>query len=84
MQLLPTGSWSWASAQGQASDLAVPRDHNKLIANGQLLSDDGASRLGTAVLIASFSDPDTVPAMLVLGRYAGIEVHDSRDAAGRA
>jgi hypothetical protein len=59
---------------GQASDLAVPRDHDELIANGPLLSDDGASWLGTAVLIRA-SDPDAARAILVPDRYASIEVH---------
>jgi uncharacterized protein len=59
---------------GQAPDLAVPPDQDELIAYGPLLSDSGATWLGTAVLIRA-PDPDTARAVLTPGRYAGIEVH---------
>jgi hypothetical protein len=36
---------------GQAADLAVPPDVAELIAYGPLLSDDGATPLGTAALV---------------------------------
>lgn len=36
---------------GQAADLAVPPDRGELIAYGSLLSDNGASWLGTAALV---------------------------------
>jgi hypothetical protein len=59
---------------GQAADLAVPSGRDELIAYGPLLSDDGATWLGTAVLLRA-PDPDTARAVLDPGRYAGIEVH---------
>jgi hypothetical protein len=37
---------------GQAADLAVPLDRDELIAYGPLLSDNGATRLGTAALVS--------------------------------
>ncbi|MGO4431443.1 hypothetical protein AB4Z54_74815, partial [Streptomyces sp. MCAF7] len=43
---------------GQAADLAVPPDRDELIAYGPLLSDDGATWLGTAALVRA-PDPDT-------------------------
>ncbi|GAA3430829.1 hypothetical protein GCM10018954_004300 [Kutzneria kofuensis] len=60
---------------GPAADLAVPSDQDELIAYGPLLSDDGASWLGTAVLVRA-SDPATARAVLTAGRYADIEVHN--------
>ena len=36
---------------GQAADLAVPLDRDELIAYGPRLSDNGATRLGTAALV---------------------------------
>jgi hypothetical protein len=60
---------------GQAADLAVPPGRDKLIAFGPLLSDNGTTWLGTAVLIRA-PDPDTAGGVLAPGRYAGIEVHN--------
>ncbi|MGN9762127.1 YciI family protein [Streptomyces sp. SD31] len=60
---------------GQPADLAVPADRDELIAYGPLLSDDGATWLGTAALLRA-PDPDTARAVLTADRYAGIEVHD--------
>ena len=60
---------------GEAADLAVPPDPDELIAYGPLLSDDGATWLGTAVLIRA-SDPDKARAVLTSSRYADIEVHN--------
>ncbi|WP_369265721.1 YciI family protein [Streptomyces sp. R35] len=60
---------------GQAVDLVVPPDRDELIAYGPLLSDDGATWLGTAVLVRA-ADPDTARAVLTSDRYADIEVHD--------
>ncbi|MER6978507.1 YciI family protein [Streptomyces carpinensis] len=57
------------------ADLALPRERDGLIAYGPLLSDDGTTWLGTAVLIRA-SDPDTARAVLTPNRYAGIEVHN--------
>jgi uncharacterized protein len=59
---------------GPAADLAVPPDRDELIAYGPLLSDDGATWLGTAALVRA-RDPDTARAILTPDRYAGIEVH---------
>ncbi|MGY6020000.1 YciI family protein [Streptomyces spinosirectus] len=60
---------------GQGADLAVPHNTDELIAYGPLLSDDGATWLGTAVLMRA---PDAKAARTVLtaDRYADIEVHD--------
>jgi uncharacterized protein YciI len=58
----------------QAADLAGPPDRDELIAYGALLSDDGATWVGTAVL-ARARDPDAARAILTPDRYAGIEVH---------
>jgi uncharacterized protein YciI len=58
-----------------AADLAVPSDQDELIAYGPLLSDDGATWLGTAVLLWA-RDQDTARAILTADRYADIEVHN--------
>lgn len=60
---------------GQAADLVPPPDRDELIAYGPLLSDDGTTWLGTALLIRA-PDPDAARAVLTLDRYADIEVHD--------
>ncbi|MEU9061649.1 YciI family protein [Streptomyces sp. NPDC048430] len=60
---------------GRPADLAVPPDRDELIAYGPLLSDDGATWLGTAVLLTA-SDPETARAVLTPDRYACTEVHD--------
>ncbi|PSJ30547.1 hypothetical protein B7P34_00570 [Streptosporangium nondiastaticum] len=62
-------------ATGQAADLALPFDRDELIAYGPLLSDDGATWLGTAALVRA-QDPDAARAVLTLDRYADIEVHN--------
>jgi uncharacterized protein len=59
---------------GQAADLAVPPDRDELIAYGPLLSDDGSSWLGTAVLLRA-PDPDAARAILTQDRYSAVEVH---------
>jgi uncharacterized protein YciI len=60
----------------QAADLAEPAyEDDDLIAFGPLLSDDGTSWLGTAVLVRA-TDSDTARAVRAPGRYADIEVHD--------
>ncbi|MFE2473722.1 YciI family protein [Streptomyces mirabilis] len=59
---------------GQAADLAVPPDQ-ELIAYGPLLSDNGATWLGTAALLRA-PDQDTARAILTPDRYADIEVHN--------
>jgi uncharacterized protein len=60
---------------GRAADLAVPPDRDELIAYGPLLSDDGTTWLGTAMLVRAL-DPDKARAILTSDRYADIEVHD--------
>jgi hypothetical protein len=60
---------------GQGADLAVPADRDGLIAYGPLLSDNGATWLGTAVLVRA-PDPDQARATLTPDRYAGLEVHN--------
>ena len=60
---------------GPGADLAVPPGRDGLIAYGPLLSDDGASWLGTAVLVRA-QDPDAARAVLPPDRYACVEVHD--------
>jgi uncharacterized protein len=60
---------------GQAADLAVPPDPDELIAYGPLLSDNGATWLGTAMLVRA-PGPDTARAILAPDRYADIEVHN--------
>ncbi|MFI6713252.1 YciI family protein [Nonomuraea sp. NPDC050478] len=60
---------------GQAADLLPPPDRqDDLIAYGSLLSDDGATWLGTAALIRA-GDRDTARTVLTPDRYADIEVH---------
>jgi len=60
---------------GPGADLAVPPGRDGLIAYGPLLSDDGASWLGTAALVQA-QDPDVARAVLTPGGYACVEVHD--------
>jgi uncharacterized protein YciI len=60
---------------GPAVDVEAPPDRDELIAYGPLLSDDGATWLGTVVLVRS-PNPDAARAVLTAGRYADIEVHD--------
>jgi uncharacterized protein len=59
---------------GQAADLAVPPGPHELIAYGPLLSDSGATWLGTALLMRA-PDPDKARSILTPDRYASIEVH---------
>ncbi|MFJ5306705.1 YciI family protein [Streptomyces sp. NPDC088350] len=58
-----------------AADLAVPPGRDELVAYGPLLSDDGATWLGTAALLRA-PDPETARAVLTEDRYADIEVHN--------
>jgi hypothetical protein len=53
---------------------AVPSVRDELIAYGPLLSDDGGTWVGTAVLLRAL-DADAARAVLTADRYAGIEVH---------
>ncbi|MFD9433454.1 YciI family protein [Streptomyces sp. NPDC060002] len=60
---------------GTDDGLTVPADRDELIAYGPLLSDDGVTRVGTAVLLRA-PDPDSARAVLAPHRYADVEVHD--------
>ncbi len=60
---------------GPAADLAPPPDSAELIAFGPLLSDNGTTWLGTAVLVRA-PDAETARALLTLDRYAAVEVHN--------
>lgn len=60
---------------GQAADIAVPPDGDSLIAYGPLLSDDGATWLGTAALVRA-PNADIARSVLTTNRYADIEVHN--------
>ncbi|MFD4315776.1 YciI family protein [Streptomyces sp. NPDC058548] len=64
------------TAVGQAVDLALPPGRDDLIAYGPLLSDDGATWLGTAALVRA-PDPEAARAVLrTPDAYAAVEVHD--------
>jgi hypothetical protein len=52
-----------------------PADRDELIAFGPLLSDDGSSWLGTAVLLRA-TDAETARAVLGPDRYTDVEVHN--------
>ncbi|MGY5035862.1 YciI family protein [Streptomyces sp. 900116325] len=60
---------------GPAADLMVPPDTDELIGYGPLLSDNGATWLGTAALVRA-PNPDTARAVLTADRYADVEVHN--------
>lgn len=63
---------------GEVADRAVPEGPggtDELIAYGPLLSDDGATWVGTAALVRA-PDPGAARALLTPGRYAEIEVHN--------
>jgi uncharacterized protein len=60
---------------GPGADLAPPSDQDDLVAYGPLLSDDGATWLGTAALLRAPS-PEAARAILTPGRYTDIEVHN--------
>jgi len=62
---------------GRPADLAMPPDRDELIAYGPLLSDDGATWLGTAALVRA-PDKAAARAILTPDRYASIEVHNWR------
>ena len=60
-------------AAGPPADLGRPDEHD-LIAYGPLLSDDGATWLGTAALTRA-ATPSAARTLLTQDRYAAIEVH---------
>ncbi|MFI5590321.1 YciI family protein [Amycolatopsis sp. NPDC051758] len=57
----------------EPADLEAPDGHD-LIVYGPLLSDDGATWLGTAALLRA-PDPETARKVLTQERYAVVEVH---------
>ncbi|WP_405796391.1 YciI family protein [Streptomyces sp. NBC_01506] len=59
---------------GAGVDLELPADQRELIAYGPLLSDDGDTWVGTAVLLRA-PDARTARAVLTADGYADIEVH---------
>jgi uncharacterized protein len=61
----------------RSADLAVSGARDELIAYGPLLSDDGATWLGTAALLQA-QDADAARAILTPHVYAGIEIHNWR------
>jgi uncharacterized protein YciI len=60
---------------GQPADSTVPPGQDRLIAYGPLLSDDGATWLGTAALVRA-PGPDAARAVVSADRYDSIEVHN--------
>lgn len=60
---------------GEPADLTPPPTSDDLIAYGPLLSDDGTTWVGTA-LLARAPNPDAARALLTSDRYADIEIHD--------
>jgi uncharacterized protein YciI len=60
---------------GPGADLDVPPRPDELIAYGPLLSDDGATWLGTAALVRA-PDPAAAGGVLSPDRYAAVEVHN--------
>jgi uncharacterized protein YciI len=59
---------------GPGADLALPSGQDDLVAYGPLLSDDGATWLGTAALLRA-PNPEAARAILTPDRYTDIEVH---------
>ncbi len=59
----------------QGTGPALPQRQDELIAYGPLLSDDGATWLGTAALVRA-AGPDEAHAVLAADRYADVEVHN--------
>ena len=59
---------------GQAANRDAPPNQDELIAYGPLLSDDGLTWLGTAVLVRA-ADSETARAVLTAELYDAIEVH---------
>ena len=60
---------------GPGADLALPAERDELIAYGPLLSDDGATWLGTGALVRA-PDAQAARAVLTQGGYAEVEVHN--------
>jgi uncharacterized protein len=60
---------------GQRVDIIGPPDRDELIAGGPLLSDDGTTWIGAAVLVRA-PDPDAARSVLAVHAYDDIEVHN--------
>lgn len=60
---------------GQGAEAEPPSDRDNLIAYGPLLSDDGATWLGTVALVRA-PGPEAARAVLTPGRYTDIEVRN--------
>ncbi|MCQ4211196.1 YciI family protein [Streptomyces longispororuber] len=60
---------------GDEQAVPAPSDRDDLIAFGPLLSDDGATWVGTAALVRA-PDAEAARAVLCGDRYAVVEVHD--------
>jgi len=71
--LLGRTMWDFPGGPDGGNRYLVP-GQDEMIAYGLLLSDNGATWLGTAALLRA-PDPDTARAILTPDRYAGIEVH---------
>jgi hypothetical protein len=69
----PRGYLVLGLGEGPPADVMAPSGHD-LIAYGPLLSDDGATWLGTAALTRA-PDPETARTVLTQARYAAVEVH---------
>ena len=48
---------------------------DRLVAYGPMLSDDGATWIGTAAIVQA-TDPEAASAILSFERYAEIEIHE--------
>ena len=59
----------------RVTDVSGATDRDELIASGPLLSDDGGTQLGMAVLVRAH-DPIEAGAVLDTDAYSGIEVHN--------
>ncbi|MGV9366991.1 YciI family protein [Amycolatopsis sp. NPDC003731] len=72
----PSGFLVLGLAEGPPVDVGRPEGHD-LIAYGPLLSDDGATWLGTAALVRAAA-PTAARTVLTADRYAAVEVHTWR------
>ncbi|MEU0532049.1 YciI family protein [Amycolatopsis tolypomycina] len=72
----PAGYLVLGLGEGAPADVDRPDGHD-LVAYGPLLSDDGATWLGTAALVRA-ATPAAARALLTEDRYAAVEVHTWR------
>ena len=63
---------------GQAADLDAPAVRDELIAHGPLLSDDGMTWLGTAMLVRA-SEPNAARSLQTSDHYALVQVHNRQN-----